>query len=192
MDFNFLNGMFGSIEPGMCHISMNGDIAIKTSSGYKTYNVNTGRLVNCNSFVLEGMEGCFFVIPTKRVAKGDIILANGKPRCVIEVRDNAIETFCYEDSTISTIVPEHQMFMGKTYFYGKIVSLFGNMKGKGGKNIMKFMMMRQMFGGDGGKGGLGDKGMMMLMMMNGGMKDMFDGMLDFDDDDDEDEAEEEN
>ena len=32
----------------------------------------------------------------------------------------------YEDSAIDTIVPERHMFMGNAYFYGKIVSMFGN------------------------------------------------------------------
>ena len=32
------NGMFGKIAPGMCRLSMNGGIAVKTDNGYKTYN----------------------------------------------------------------------------------------------------------------------------------------------------------
>ena len=48
---NFLNGMFGKVGNGMCRLSMNGDIAVKTSTGYKTYNVKTGKLTNCNNFV---------------------------------------------------------------------------------------------------------------------------------------------
>lgn len=43
---NMLNGMFGKVAPGMCRLSMNGGIAVKTSNGYKTYNMKTGRLVN--------------------------------------------------------------------------------------------------------------------------------------------------
>ena len=31
------NGMFGKVAAGMCRLSMNGGIAIKTSNGYKTY-----------------------------------------------------------------------------------------------------------------------------------------------------------
>lgn len=30
-----LNGMFGKIAPGMCRLSMNGGIAVKTANGYK-------------------------------------------------------------------------------------------------------------------------------------------------------------
>lgn len=183
---NMMNGMFGKVANGMCRVSMNGDIAIKTSQGYKTYDVETGHLLNCDNFAFDIGSDFFFIIPTNKVNKGDIILAGGKPRCVIEVKKNAIETFCYEDSTITTIVPEHHMFMGKTYFYGKIVSMFGNaMKSeKGMGNMMKMMMMSQMFGGSTDKSGrsIGDMSQMlpMMMMMNGGMDSMFDGMFDFD------------
>ena len=48
---NMLNGMFGKVAPGMCRLSMNGGIAVKTSNGYKSYNIKTGRLTNCDSFV---------------------------------------------------------------------------------------------------------------------------------------------
>lgn len=41
---NVFNGMFGKIAPGMCRLSMNGGIAVKTSNGYKSYNVKNGRL----------------------------------------------------------------------------------------------------------------------------------------------------
>ena len=37
---NFMNGMFGKIGSGMCKLSMSGNIAVKTSNGYKSYNVN--------------------------------------------------------------------------------------------------------------------------------------------------------
>ena len=74
------------------------------------------------------------------------------------------------------------MFMGKTYFYGKIVSLFGNaMKSeKGMGNMMKMMMMSQMFSGNKTSGDMDMNQMLpMMMLMNGGMDSMFDGMFDF-------------
>ena len=175
---NMFNGMFGKIKPGMCRISMDGEIAIKTSSGYKTYNVKTGRLVNCDSFAFDIGEDWFFIVPTNKVQKGDIILAGGRPRCVIDITDNAIQAFCYEDGTIGTIVPEHHVFMGKQYFYGKIVSMFGNMMNEknGMGNIMKYMMMSEMLKGNNNNSGFA--GMLpMMMMMNGGfnfMDNMFD------------------
>jgi hypothetical protein len=176
---NLFNGMFGKIAPGMCRVSMNGEIAIKTSNGYKTYDVANGTLTNCDNFALDVGEDWFFIIPTNKVMPGDIILAGGRPRCVIEVNDNEIKTFCYEDGTIGTIVPERHIFMGKQYFYGKIVSMFGNvMNGKNGmNNMMKYMMMSEMMKG-GGNNSTMDFGKMlpMMMFMNGNtnfMNDMF-------------------
>ena len=67
------NGMLGKIAPGMCRLSMDGGIAIKTSNGYRTYDSNTGRLTNCSSFVFDIGEEFFFVMPTNKVKTGDII-----------------------------------------------------------------------------------------------------------------------
>lgn len=189
---NIFNGMFGKVAPGMCRVGMNGKIAIKTGSGYKSYNVSTGKLTNCDNFAFDIGEDMFFIIPTNKVAKGDIILASGKPKCVIDVGKNEIKAFCYEDGTIETIVPEHHVFMGKQYFYGKIVSVFGNMmSGKGGgmNNIFKYMMMSEMMKGNASTlNGGGNNMLPMFMMMNGG--EMFDGMFDFTDDADDDAEEE--
>jgi hypothetical protein len=187
--FNDMNKLFGKVAPGMCRVSMSGKIAIKTSSGYKSYDVNTGRLTNCDQFAFDVGEDFFFVIPTNKVERGDIILAGGKPRCVLEANKNEIKTFSYEDGTIDVLVPERHMFMGKQYFYGKIISVFGNMfgKGKGMNNMIKYMMMSEMLGGKGfgaGTDGSGNSMLPMLMMMNGGCGSIFDGMFDMDEDED--------
>jgi len=197
MNTNMFNGIFGRIEPGMCRISMSGKIAIKTSNGYKSFDSKTGRLTNCDNFAFDIGEDFFFVIPTNKVEPGDIILAGGRPRCVLEVGKNEIKTFCYEDSSISTIVPEHHMFMGQSYFYGKIISMFGEMgKGTGNKGIkqmMKFMMLKEMMGGkNAGNGGMAS--MMPMMALMGGFgsgNTFFDGILDFDEPEDEEEETEE-
>lgn len=189
------NGMFGKIAPGMCRLSMDGKIAVKTNNGYKTYNMNTGRLVNCNNFVFDIGEDFFFVIPTNKVHKGDIILVNGKPKCVIEADKEKVTVINYEDSTVETQLLERHVFMGNTYFYGKIVSLFGdNLKGgKGANNIFKYMMMSEMMKSNNGSGNMSN--MLPLMMMSGGnFGDMFEGMFDFDfdtDSEDKDETEDE-
>lgn len=193
MNTNFMNGMFGKIAPGMCKLSMSGGIAVKTSNGYKSYNVKTGRLTNCSNFVFGNTEEFFFVIPTNKVEVGDIILIAGKPKCVIEVEKNKITVINYEDSTIDTVLPERHVFMGNTYFYGKIVSMFGN-DFKGGKKsmnkMMSYMMMSEMFKGTGGTDKFGmtnsnNSMLPMMLMMNGGFTDMFDGMFDFDESDDD-------
>lgn len=205
--FNF-NGLFGKLGPGMCRLSANGGIAVKTSNGYKTYNVKTGKLVNCSNFCFDIGDEMFFSIPTNKVAVGNIILVNRTPRCVIEVKRNAITVLNYENNTIETIVPERHVFMGNTYFYGRIMSPFGNMFGKGGgmKQMLQLMMMSKMFGagGTGDMGGGNAFGNMMMMSMMCGNKDnvfsgMFEGMFDEadsdisllgGDDDDEDDTDE--
>lgn len=197
---NFLNGMFGKVGSGMCRLSMNGGIAVKTSNGYKSYNVKTNKLTNCSNFVFDIGEEFFFVIPTNKVEKGDIILVNNKPKCVIEYDKTKITVINYEDSTVETILPERHVFMGNTYFYGKIVSMFGSdiLKGKKGtNNIFKYMMLSQMMKGENNSSGMlnGNSGgmsvMLPFMMMGGNMGEMFDGMFDFDTDNDADVEEEE-
>lgn len=189
---NMFNGMFGKIASGMCRLSMNGNIAVHTSNGYKSYNMKTGTLVNCSNFVFNIGEEFFFVIPTNKVSVGDIILANGKPKCVIKVEDNTITVINYEDSVVETILPERHVFMGNTYFYGKIVSMFGDnfTKGKDGmKQMMSYMMMSEMMKGNGEGATTGGMNSMfpMMMLMNGGnngFTNMFEGMFDFDTSDD--------
>jgi len=190
----FMNGMFGKIASGMCRLSINGEIAVKTSNGYKVYNMKTGRLINCSNFVFDIGEDYFFLIPTNKVHKGDIILVNGKPKCVMEVEDNKITVINYEDSTMETILPERHVFMGNTYFYGKIVSMFGdsfkNGKKGGINNIFKYMMMSEMLKGNTGNSGMSNM-LPFMMMGNGGFETMFDGMFDLDLEDDEEESEDE-
>lgn len=190
---NMLNGMFGKVAPGMCRLSMNGGIAVKTSNGYKTYNMKTGRLTNCDSFVFNIGEEFFFVIPTNKAEPGDILLVAGKPKCVIEAEKNKLTVINYEDSTVETILPERHVFMGNTYFYGKIVSMFGSdlIKGKKGTNkIMQYMMMSEMMKGNSDNSGNGMNTMLPLMMMGGNMGSLFDGLFDFDDGEEDKEVEE--
>ena len=177
---NMMNKYFGKVAPGMVRLSMNGDMAIKTSNGYKVYNTDDGSLTNCDNFVFDIGSEFFFIIPTNKVEKGDVILASGKPHCVIKVEDNRIEALRYEDGSIVSIVPERTLFMGKTYFYGKIVSMFGKIKGgKGMNGMMKYMMMSEMMKGNGNGNNSMSAMLPMMMMMNGGMGEMFEGMFDF-------------
>lgn len=191
------NGMFGKIQNGMCRLSYTGGIAVKTSNGYKTYDVKKGKLINCTNFALDIGNDFFFVIPTNKVEKGDIILVDGKPRCVINGGKDSITVVNYENSTVEKILPERHVFMGNTYFYGKIVSMFGNnfAKGKDGMSkMMSYMMMSEMLKGNGTNSNNGMSAMLPFMMMNGsnGFADMFDGMFDFDEDVEDNEDEKEN
>ena len=182
------NGTFGKIQNGMCRLSYTGGIAVKTNTGYRTYDVDQGKLINCTDFALDIGNDFFFVIPTNKVEKGDIILVDRKPRCVIETGKDSIKVVNYENSTVENILPERHVFMGNTYFYGKIVSMFGNnfAKGKNGMSkMMSYMMMSEMMKG-GTNSNNGTSAMLPFMLMNGsnGFADMFDGMFDFDEDED--------
>ena len=182
------NGMLGRIAPGMCRLSMNGAIAIKTSGGYKTYDIKTGRFTNCSNFVFDIGEEFFFVIPTNKVKPGDIIIANGKPKCVIDAEKDRISALNYEDSTLEQILPERHIFMGNSYLYGKVVSMLGNglKKGKGPGKIMKYMMLSGMMKKD-NKNNPFD--MLPLLMLSGGAGDsLFEGIFDEDLIDEEDDV----
>lgn len=182
---NSFNGMFGKIASGMCRLTMNGEIAVATNNNgnkvYKTYNVKKKTLTNVTNFCFNIGDEMFFVIPTNKVEIGDIILVQGKPKCVIGVDSTKIEVIDYESSEIKQVLPERHVFMGNVYFYGKIVSMFGNSfkKGKGLGNIMKMMMMSQMMGGNqSNNNGFGQ--MMAMSMFMGGKDNPFEGMFDFD------------
>lgn len=187
---NMMNKYFGKVANGMVRLSMNGDMAIKTSNGYKTYDVTTGALTNCDAFVFDVGSEFFFIIPTNKIESGDVILAAGKPHCVIKAEANRIEALRYEDGSIVNIVPERNVIFGRTYFYGKIVSMFGKITGnngdKGMKNMMKYFIMSEMMGKNNGNNGNMNSMLPMMMLMNGGgMEDMFGGLFDMEEDEQE-------
>lgn len=184
---HFFEGVCGRIAPGLCRLSMSGGIAVRTRSGYRSYDVDSGRLLNCDSFVLDVGEDFFFVVPTNRVKRGDIILAGGHPRCVIDADGKTIRAINFEDATVETLLPEHHVFMGSTYIYGKIVSVFGKNGVKGGKGLkrmMKYVLFSGMLKGDGG----GMSGLLPMLLL-GDRADFMDGLFDEEDDiDDGDDA----
>lgn len=195
------NGLFGHLGEGMCRLGINGELAVKTSNGYKTYDVESGRLTNVSQFCFDVGSEMFFIMPTTKAKKGDILLIDGHPKCVIENSGKTIKVMDYENSALQEIVPERHVFMGQTYFYRKIVSMFGSgkfLKGAKGMNkLFKLMMMKEMFKGafggnsNGNSGGMGNILPFMFMSnMFGGngnndMSEMFD--LDFDEESDEEE-----
>ena len=196
-------GMFMKVEKGMCMLSPCG-IAVKTGAGYRSYNVKTGKLRNCDNLVFSFRDGMFFVIPATKVKPGDIILNGGRPACVRKAAKDRIEVINYETSVVETILPERHVFMGNTYFYGKIVSLFGDgssICGKGSiTKMMKFMMLSSLLGGqDSGAGsdtvfGAGAAAgananmnllMPLLLMKGGGPDDLFGNLFDEENDADD-------
>lgn len=184
--FNFngmFDGMFKPVGKGCIKISMTGQPAIRVNNDYKVYNVKTGKLTNCADFAFD-IDNAFWVIPTFKVEIGDIVLINRKPHCVIEVNTNSIKTFCYEDSTIHEVVPEHHIFMGKTYCYGKVFSPFMNItkSADGMQSMMTMMMLSQMFGNKANSTDTTGFDPMMFMFMGGGnnlFENMFEGAFNF-------------
>lgn len=192
------NGLFGHLGDGMCRLGINGELAVKTSNGYKTYDVESGRLTNVTQFCFDVGSEMFFIMPTTKAKKGDILLIDGHPKCVIENSGKTIKVMDYENSALQEIVPERHVFMGQTYFYRKIVSMFGSgnfLKGAKGMNkIFKLMMMKEMFRGMfGGNSGSSNNSngfgnilpfMFMSNMFSGNgnndMSEMFDLDFDFD------------
>ena len=160
------NGLFGKIAPGMCRLTMNGNIAVKCNNNvYKTYNIKTGNLTNVTNFCFNIGEEFFFVMPTNKVKVGDIILVKGKPVCVIEPDKKNIKVIDYENSEIKYIVPDRHVFMGNLYYFGKIISLFGNnLKGNNITNFLKLKLMTEFFG-KGNSNNSGDFSQMLPMMM---------------------------
>ena len=192
---NIFGDMFMRVQKGMCMLSPCG-IAVKTSAGYRSYNVKTGKLRNCDTLVFGFGDSMFFVVPASKVKTGDIILNGGKPACVRKSGKNSIEVINYETSVVETILPERHVFMGNTYFYGKIVSIFGDgssICGKGSvTRMMKFMMLGSLMGNgtdtengimpaQGSQGGMGI--LLPLMLMKGeGFDDLFGGLFEEEED----------
>lgn len=178
------NLTFGKVAPGYVRLGLNGQMAIKVGNDYKYYDPKDKRLYNCDNFVFDIGSEFFFVFPTNKVEKGDIVLIGGKPVYVLEPeKDGRIEVLSYDDSSIKTVLPERHTFLGGTYLYQKIVSLFGN-KQFDSNTLMKFMMMNTMFGGGKsgsglfGGAGMGEMNPMMLMMFMGG-NNPFNSLFDF-------------
>lgn len=170
---------FGKLGDGMVRLSIDGKLAVKVGNSYKTYNAKTGHLVNCDQFVFKVGQDFFFVMPTNKIKSGDIILINGKPVYVLDVPGkNKIEILDYFDGSIKTILPERHTFLGGSYLYSKIVSMFGT-KGFDKNTLMKYMMMNTLFGDNCGNpfasSGSGINPMVMMMMLSGKnpMADMF-------------------
>ena len=207
MDVNgMFSKMFKPLKPGMVRIGLNGELAVKSGSGYKTYNVKTGNLVNVQNFCFDLGQDLFICVPTAKVKIGDIILLDDPnapqgvaPKCVTALEDGkTIKVMDFRTNEIQTIVPERHFFLGKMYFYNKIHSLIpvGDLKGgsgagKFGKILGKMALMSAMTGGKGfnfngdvdvdgnSTNPFGNIAPLMMMGMFGGDNDFdFEGMFD--------------
>ena len=104
-----------------------------------------------------------------------------------EAGDGSLTAINFEDATVETLVPEHHLFMGNTYLYGKIVSLMGRNGAKGKKGpgkLMKYMILSGMMKGK----DTGMSGILPLMLL-GGKSDFMDDLFDDGDEDGKEEEE---
>lgn len=194
---DFMENIFQKVEHGKCRIALNGQIAVWTTNGYKTFSNKTGTLINCNQFVSQFGDDYFYVVPAAKVKEGDIILVNGTPRCVMKVDKNLLTIMTYETGAVEQIIPERRIFMGNIYFYRKIMSpmmgMFGKGKAKAGKMLRLMMMSDMMKGGAKTNGGMNWMQLLMMQGMTkqfgGSMDEMFEGFGDFEDDFEEEDEE---
>lgn len=170
---NLMNNMFVKIESGLCRLTIDNKIAIKTKNGYKAYNASDKTLINCDTFVLDISDDYFFVIPATTVNINDIILINNIPRVIIDKIDDKLITINYLTNVKEELVPESHIFLGKTYLYTKIVSVFALMNGNAENNMAQYMLMSQLIGNN------FNNILPMMMLTNGGQifNNLF-GMMD--------------
>lgn len=196
---NIFEGKFGQLPAGVCNISMSGRIAVKTNNGYKSFSTPRKKLVNTTGFAFDMGPGSFFLIPVKKTKEGDIVTVKQgqvtKFYAVTEPENeahpNTIKMFDFETNDIVEKVPERHVLMDKTYYFGKVASMWdmifkGGLKSEGGFNgIMAIMAMQKMFGRDKGFGFGTDtssaNSFLDLIMMNaitgGSLKSAFGGEI---------------
>lgn len=128
---SIFSNMLGTLEPDMVRMTFDGNVAVKTTNGYKTYNVTKKKAVNMDSLVMPDMSA-FLLLPSTKVKVGDIIMRDGTFYSIISVDDatNELVGYNYESGKKETLVRETHCFLGNTYFYSKlfspVLSLFGN------------------------------------------------------------------
>ena len=88
---NMFGNMLGSISPDQFRLSFDGQLAVKVKDTYKTYDVNKNKLVTVGDFAIQGLQDTFFLIPTRKLKKGDIVLIDNKPVCVLSQDGNNIK-----------------------------------------------------------------------------------------------------
>lgn len=179
--------MFRSVPGDLIRLTTEG-VAVKTNNGYKVYNHETGVVTNCSDFVLDTNMSLFFYVPANSVSVGDIVLFSGKLVTITSVNvndSNRIEAFRYEDSTLTTLIPEKFMFLGDTYMFTKVMSIFGDVKnGIDTSKIMSMMLLNNIFNQNNSNNSNNNNNfmsnlMMMGMVKNIDFKSLFSGLFDF-------------
>lgn len=203
---NMFSNLLGKTKKDMFRISVTGKIAVKAGNGYRTFDPEKNKLVSVGDFALPGFQDMFFLVPTRKLKKGDIIVIEDEALCVLEQNDNEIKVLSYATSKVETRLVDNILWFGRP-FYGKLTSLLGMAIGNSGsdKGCMKMMLLSQFMGAGrpqddqqpvqpaapafGGGGITMESLLMMSMLMGGKGGGLFDGLFDFDEEGDGDDGE---
>lgn len=182
MNMNLDFGMVTGDDFRLSHVGL----AVKTAQGYRAYDKVKEEVVDVDIFNFT-IDGMIMKMPVaiKNITTGDVVIHQGSPMIVRDVKDKTIEVVNLEGSEIKNILPVKNAFGFN--FYTKIVSLI-DMGNLGANDDSPFgnMLPLMMMGGMNGKmdmnsmmplllmsGGKMDKNMMLMMaMMNGGDSQM--------------------
>lgn len=133
-----------TINDGSVALSISGDIAYRRKDGdYVFYDPESKSINNCMDLVLgsEALDKMVFVMPTKDVHTGDVVLNGGKYIYITNITDaGAIKGVSLESGRTATLVKEINTVMGYCP-YAKVTSLFTMMTGKGGEGINPMFLM---------------------------------------------------
>lgn len=150
-------------------ISMFGGLAVKQNGTFVTYDVKKGEAMDVMDFVMEGFEDMIMIMPAQSLVKGDIFVQDNKVYQMIDTKEN--KAYCYTDGTIETLVNKSNIMGFKMYakvfnLMGNMNMNMGGATGEAGAGNMfanPMFMMMMMKDGDSGSG-MGD--MMKMMMMS--------------------------
>lgn len=181
MDINELIGLncFGKVADGVLRMSYKSGIAVRTSNGYRVYDVNTGKLDNVTDLCMD-LPGMFYTVPCKAYKPGDLIFFDGSMKAVVEVGKVSVKAFDYERSVIEEIVPETILF-GHKKLYPKVISLMGDFAGLGdeGSDMSSLLTMGLLSKGMTGTPDAGLGGILPFLFMGKGKGKGFRKMLPF-------------
>lgn len=157
--FNFQDmfaGCCGSVDQDKFRVAMDGAIAVAVESSngkksYRAFDVAKGKMTNVGDFAFSAGKDMFFMFPTRELRRGDIVVIDNEPMCVLKVEGEQLSVLTYDKNVVETRMVDNIMFLGKP-MYGKLVSIFSLMfKQAGGSDsgMMKCMFAMSMFNGDG-------------------------------------------
>lgn len=132
-----------TINDGSVALSISGDIAYRRKDGdYVFYDPESKSINNCMDLVLgsEALDKMVFVMPTKDVHVGDVVLNGGKYIYVTNITDIGIKGVSLESGRTATLVKEINTVMGYCP-YAKVTSLLTMMSGRDGAGFNPMFLM---------------------------------------------------